>query len=91
MHVEGGQRWKIEPFRKFILCDFPSKQLKDLFRFEWKPIFAKMMETPGLRIPTDECKIDNAFVQSSYASAMRFLCKNYSYIFNRPEGSTDNF
>ena len=48
-----------------------------------------MVETPGLRIPTDVCEIDDAFVQSSYASAMRFLRNNYSYIFNGPEGSTD--
>ena len=33
-------------------------------------------------------KIDDIFVESSYASAARFLHENYSYISEGPEGST---
>jgi len=62
--------------------------LRTLFRSEWKPIFGKTMKTSGLVIPMHERKIDNAFVESSYASATRFLHENYSYIFEGPEGST---
>ena len=78
MHVEGGQIWKIKPFRKFFYCDFPSNQPRTLFRSEWKPIFGKIMEAPGLVIPTHERKINDTFVGSSYASATRFLRENYN-------------
>ena len=46
-----------------------------------------MTETPGLIIPSED-KIDNAFVESSYASMTRFLRVNYSYIFQGPKGTT---
>ena len=50
-----------------------------------------MTETPGLVIPAQEHDIDDAFVESSYASATRYLRENYSYIFQGPEGSTEGF
>ena len=84
MYVAGGQRWKIKPFQKYMHGSFPSNQLRTLFRSEWKPIFEKMMETPGLVIPTHERKIEDAFVESSYTSATRFLRANYSYILRDP-------
>ena len=37
-----------------------------------------------------ERKIDDAFVESSYASTMRFLRENYNYMFEEPEESTEN-
>ena len=46
------------------------------------------METPGLAIPTHKPKIDGAFVKSSYASATRFLHKNYNCMSEGPEEST---
>ena len=91
IHVEGDQRWKIKPYRKFIQRDFPNDQLKNIFRLEWKTIFEKMTETPGLVIPAHEHEIDDAFVESSYASATRYLRENYSYIFQGPAGSTESF
>ena len=90
VHVEGGQIWKIKSFRKFVYRNFPINQQRTLFRSEWKPIFGKTMETPGLVIPTHERKIDDAFIKSSYVSATRFLCENYSYTFEGPEGSTES-
>ena len=88
VHIEGGRMWKIKPYRFFIPKDFHSQQLRNLFNIEWKPIFSRMMETPGLKIPAD---VDDAFVESSYASTTTFLREKYSYIFSGPEGSTDNF
>ena len=35
-------------------------------------------------------EIDDAFVQSSYASTTRSLCNDYNYIFEKPEESTKN-
>jgi hypothetical protein len=90
VHVEGGQRWKIKPSRKFVYRDFPSNQPRTLFRSEWKPIFGKILETPGLVIPTHEREIDDAFVKRSYTSATRFLRENYNYIFEGPEESTES-
>ena len=46
------------------------------------------MKTSGLVIPMHERKIGDTFVESSYASATRFLQENCSYIFEGPEGST---
>ena len=76
LRVVGGQRWKIKPFRKFVSRDFPNSQLRTVFNTEWKTIFSKMMETPGLVIPTHEHNIDEAFVESSYASTTWFLREN---------------
>ena len=84
MPGEGRQRQKIKQFWKFIYCNFPSNQLRTLFRSKRKPIFGKIMETPGLVIPMHKRKIDNAFVESSYVSATGFLCENYSYMFGGP-------
>ena len=66
---------------KVFSRDLPSNQLKIILRTERKTIFEKMTEIPGLVIPAHEHEIDGAFVESSYASATRFLRKNYSYIF----------
>ena len=46
------------------------------------------METPGLVIPMHKRKIDNAFVESSYASVARFLRENYIYMSEGPKKST---
>ena len=89
VHVDGGQRWKIKPFRQFVSRDFPNRRLRITFSNEWKTIFGKMMETPGLVIPTHEHNIDDAFVENSYAGATEFLRENYSYIFEGPEGSSE--
>ena len=64
MHVEDRQQWKINPFRRFILRDFPSSQLRTVFNTKWKTIFSKMVETLGLVIPTHERNIDEAFVEN---------------------------
>ena len=37
-----------------------------------------------------EREIGDTFVESSYASATRFLHENYSYIFAGPKGSTES-
>ena len=66
---------------KLFSCDLPSNQLKIILWTERKTIFEKMTKIPGLVIPAHEHEIDNTFIESSYASATRFLRKNYSYIF----------
>ena len=48
------------------------------------------MKTSSLVIPMHERKIGNTFVESSYASATRFLHENYSYIFEGPTRSTES-
>ena len=48
------------------------------------------MKTSGLVIAMHERGIDDTCVESSYASATRFLHENYSYIFEGHEGSTES-
>ena len=48
------------------------------------------MKTSSPVIPMHERDIDGAFVESSYASATRFLHENYSLNFEGPKGSTES-
>ena len=58
-----------------------SKQLKDDFKVNWKPIFTKMEEAPGLTIPSHN-NIDKSFIQTSYTIATDYLRDEcYSYMF----------
>ena len=90
VHIDGGQKWRIKPYRHFVRRNFPSKKLKDEYRFEWQPVFREMMKAPGLVIPKDPRDVDDAFVESSYAVATAFLREKYSFIFAGPDGSTEN-
>eukprot|EP00581_Thalassiosira_minuscula_P014100 CAMPEP_0183720094 /NCGR_PEP_ID=MMETSP0737-20130205/12806_1 /TAXON_ID=385413 /ORGANISM="Thalassiosira miniscula, Strain CCMP1093" /LENGTH=674 /DNA_ID=CAMNT_0025949905 /DNA_START=270 /DNA_END=2291 /DNA_ORIENTATION=+ len=62
IHFDGTKKWWIKPYRKLCHSDLHSAQLKNAFTTEWKPIFTKMMEAPGLEIPTELKDIDEAFV-----------------------------
>ena len=84
VHIDGGKRWVIKPYRKLIGRDLPSKALSNQLRSEWRPIFCKMMETPGLEIPTHEREITEEFLESSYALATDYLRSCASYIFKVP-------
>ena len=90
VHIDGGQKWRIKPYRKFVSRELPSKKLQERYRYEWQPIFREMMKTPGLVIPKDVRDVDDAFVERSYASATAFLRDKYSFIFAGPDGSTEN-
>ena len=72
VHIDGQQKWRIKPYRFFVSREFPSKQPQTSYRYEWQPIFREMMKTPGLIIPKVVNNVDNAFVNSSYASATAF-------------------
>ena len=88
VHIEAGQQWKIKPYRYLKGCDLHSKQLQDEFKLNWKPIFSKMMEAPGLNIPDD---IDETFVTSSYALATEYLKSHFSYIFKSTDGLINSY
>ena len=60
--------------------------LKNVFNNEWKPIYTKMMQTPGLTIPTRLEDIDEAFVRTSYVTATDYLKSCFSYIFEKDAG-----
>ena len=91
IHVAGGRSWRLKPYRKFSGRDLHSKALKDAYRFEWKPVFSAMMEAPGLSIPSDRDKIDEAFLQSSYAIATDHLKSRFSYIFRKPAAVVSSY
>lgn len=92
VHIEDtGQQWRIKPYRKLKGCDLHSKQLQDEHKLNWKPIFSKMMEAPGLNIPKDVKDIDEAFVESSYALATEYLKSCFSYIFKSPDGLINSY
>ena len=89
--MDGTQQWLIKPYRRFVGTDFPYQSQKDNFRMEWKPIFSKMMEAPGLKIPVKLELIDESFVQESYKLATEFLKSAYSYIFDAPASCTSSY
>ena len=78
--VVGSQQYRSKPFRKLTGRDLHSKQLKDDFKVNWKPILTKMEKAPGLTIPSRN-NIDEAFIQTSYTIATDYLRECYSYIF----------
>lgn len=61
--VVGSQQYRSKPFRKLTGRDLHSKQLKDDFKVNWKPILTKMEKAPGLTIPSRN-NIDNTFIQT---------------------------
>ena len=92
VHIEGsGQQWRIKPYRYLKGCDLHSKHLQDMFKLNWKPIFSKMMEAPGLNIPNNVKDIDEAFVTSSYALATEYLKSCFSYIFKSTDGLINSY
>ena len=78
--VVGSQQYRSKPFRKLTGRDLHSKQLKDDFKVNWKPILTKMEKAPGLTIPSRN-NIDEAFIQTSYTITTDYLRECYSYIF----------
>ena len=78
--VVGSQQYRSKPFRKLTGRDLHSKQLKDDFKVNWKPILTKMEKAPGLTIPSRN-NIDEAFIHTSYTIAPDYLRECYSYIF----------
>ncbi len=81
----------VKPYCKLSGCDLHSKELKNEYKLNWKPIFSKMMEAPGLTIPHNLADVDEAFVQTSYTIATEFLKENYSYIFKAGDGVVCNY
>jgi hypothetical protein len=61
--VVGSQQYRSKPFRKLTGRDLHSKQLKDDFKVNWKPILTKMEKAPGLTIPSRN-NIGNTFIQT---------------------------
>jgi hypothetical protein len=84
VHVDGDSKWLIKPYRKFIGKELPSEILSNQLQSEWRPIFCKMMETPGLDIPPNVSDIDKEFLETSYRLATDYLQNCVSYIFNAP-------
>ena len=73
--VYNNKTFKTKPFHKMKGGEI-TKSLRAEFDTKWKPIFKKMMETPRLVVPD----VDNeAFLQSSYLSAMEYLKSTVSY------------
>ncbi|KAL7538044.1 hypothetical protein ACHAXR_008244 [Thalassiosira sp. AJA248-18] len=91
VHIDGVKQWRIKPYRKLTGRDLHSKELKDDLKLNWRPIFTKMMEAPGLSIPTKQSHIDEAFVQSSYAMATEYLKSRFSYIFEAEDGLVNSY
>jgi len=91
IHVDGAKKWWIKPYRTFRSADLHSEKLRNQFKNEWKPIFTKMMEAPGLEIPTELKDIDEAFVQSSFEIATEYLKSCFSYIFKASEKTINSY
>jgi len=91
VHVDDQKRWVIKPYRKLIGRDLPSELLSNQLRSEWRPIFRKMMETPGLVIPTNLSEIDEEFLRTSYELATDYLRSCASYVFNVPPASLADY
>ncbi|KAL3777727.1 hypothetical protein ACHAW5_008956 [Stephanodiscus triporus] len=99
MQFRGWTKWlrgvihiDVKPYRKLLGKDIYSENQLNKFKNEWKPIFSKMMEAPGLRIQKDVDNITNDFVRERYEIATAYLKSLFEYIFlNKPEGATDSY
>lgn len=90
IHIDGTQRWRVKPYCKLVGKDIPSKVQQKIFKNEWKPIYSKMMEAPGLIVPSyDDITEDD--VRNTYEIATNFLRSQYEYIFAKPEGVTEAY
>lgn len=78
--VYEGITWHLPPFRQLKGIHFTAENRK-IYHNEWKPIFLKMMETPGLVIPE---QVSEQFITESFERATEHLKNNFSYIFESP-------
>ena len=78
--VYEGVKWQLPPFRHLKGTAFAPDN-RTILNSEWKPIFKKMMEAPGLQIPE---QVTDDFIHVSFELATRFLKEQYSYIFKQP-------
>ena len=84
-----GKSASIKPFRYLKTPDFQSRANKDDFKTGWRPIYQKMMEAPGLKIPADADEIDDAMLKSSFEHATKYLASEFSFLFeNEKDNST---
>jgi hypothetical protein len=91
IHIDGTQRWRVKPYRRFSGKDIASKDQLNIFKTEWKPIFSKMMEAPGLTVPSNVNDITEDIVQASNDIATEYLKIQYEYIFLKPDGVTEAY
>jgi hypothetical protein len=92
IHIDGVQRWRVKPYRKLLGKDIYSESQRNIYKNEWKPIFSKMMEAPGLCVPKNTDDITDDILSESYKIATTYLKSSFEYIFlNKPEGATDSY
>jgi len=61
------------------------------FSGEWKPIFSKMMSSPGVEIPHHVENTTKDILRSSYAMATVYLRENFSYMFQQPDDTVSKY
>ena len=79
--MHEGITWQLPPFRHLKGTAFTPENRR-ILNGEWKPIFTKMMEAPGLH-PIPE-QVTEQFIHDSFGLATQFLQEQYSYIFTHP-------
>jgi len=89
--VVGSQQCKIKSYCTFSGCDLHTKESKNEYKLNWKPILQNIMEAPGLTVPRKPVDVDEEFVHTSYTIATEFLKENYSYIFKAGDGVVCNY
>lgn len=91
VHEYGSRKYLIKPFRELGSGELHSKELKNVCKLSWRPIYKKMMEAPGLDLPEIADHISGALVQSSYEKATDYLKAQFSYIFEAPEEKVEKY
>eukprot|EP00984_Skeletonema_dohrnii_P035311 scaffold34937_cov255-Skeletonema_dohrnii-CCMP3373.AAC.1 len=81
--VYEGCTWQLPPFRHLKGIHVTLKN-RSILHNEWKPIFNKMMEAPGLVEQIPE-QVTDDFVHHSFELATQFLKERYTYIFKQPQ------
>jgi hypothetical protein len=82
VYEHEGVRWQLPPFRHIRGVDL-NKVNRQVFHSDWKPIFSKMMEAPGV-LPVPDI-VTEEYIRSSFDNATQFLKDNYSYIFTKSD------
>ena len=89
--VDGGQQWRIMPYRNLKYKMLPNEPLRTVFKTQWTPIFRVMEKAPGLNLPAKLEDIDETVVERTFVVATEYLRGQYEYIFEAPAGLVSSY
>ena len=87
MSTDGKQR--IKPFQKLSLEMLPTKELKNAFKLQWKPIFAFLSDVANFPPPGETTS--NEQINKAYSRCLEHLKSTVSYCFQKKKNPEDQW